>query len=70
MKKRRMMMSRLVPLKEARRDFDLLFWKRIGTQGKFEAAWNMVCDLANWKPGYAHQQRLRRTVASLKLRKG
>lgn len=61
-------MSRLVSLKEADRSFDLLFWKKVGTQGKFEAAWDMVSDLPNWNPRYGNQQRLRRSVASLKLR--
>lgn len=61
-------MSRLVRLKDADSSFDLKFWKRVGVRGKFEAAWDMVCDLCNWKPGHGPQQRLRRSVASLKLR--
>jgi len=66
--KKKVIMERLVPLKKAGRDFDLKFWKKIGTYGKFEAAWQMVCDLPNWNPRYGTQQRLRRSVASLKLR--
>ncbi len=52
------------------RSFDLKFWKKVGTAGKFGAAWEMVLDLANWNPRYAGQQRLRRTVSSLKFRSG
>ncbi|MBI2340083.1 MAG: hypothetical protein HYU99_06960 [Deltaproteobacteria bacterium] len=67
-KKKRVVMSRLVGLKEADDSFDLEFWKRVGAEGRFAAAWAMVCDLKNWNPRYASQQRLRRTVSSLKYR--
>ena len=66
--KPRIIMARLVKREEANRDFDLEFWNKIGVQKKFEAAWEMICDLPNWKPSYVHQQRLRRSVASLKRR--
>lgn len=61
-------MERLVPLEKADRSFDLEFWHKVGTRGKFEAAWDMVCDLPNWNPRYVPQQRLRRSFSTLKLR--
>lgn len=61
-------MSRLVPLKKAGHRFDLDFWEKVGTQGKFEAAWQMVTDLANWHSRYGSQQRLRRSLALLQRR--
>lgn len=66
--KKKVVMGRLVQLKDVDRSFDLEFWRRIGVRGKFEAAWGMVCDLCNWNKKYEPQQRLRRTVATLKLR--
>lgn len=67
-KKKRVIMERLVPIQGHDRTFDLDFWKRVGPQGKFEAAWEMVCDLAQWNSRYATQSRLRRTVESLQRR--
>lgn len=51
------------------RDFDLEFWAKVGAEGRFEAAWDMVCDLNRWKGKNASQPRLQRSVASLKQRK-
>ncbi len=67
-KKKKVVMSRLVSLQKADSSFDLAFWKKVGPQGKFEAAWDMVRDLVNWNSKYAPQQRLRRTVSLLKQR--
>ena len=61
-------MSRLVRLKNADDRFDLSFWKKVGAEGRFDAAWQMVCDLTKIRPRYGTQQRLRRTVSSLKHR--
>ena len=66
--KKKVVMSRVVRGKFPDRSFDLEFWEKIGTAGKFEAAWEMVLELANWNPRYASQQRLRRTVSLLKHR--
>lgn len=67
-RKKKVVMGRIVRLKDADRSFDLKFWRRVGVRGRFEAAWRMVCDLCNWNKNYGPQQRLRRTVATLKLR--
>jgi hypothetical protein len=67
-KRKKIIMSRVVRGKFPDRSFDLEFWKKVGTAGKFKAAWEMVLELANWNPRYAVQQRLRRTVSSLKFR--
>ena len=69
-RKKRVVMERLVPIKKCDRSFDLLFWKRVGVKGKFEAAWDMVRDLVNWNPKYAPKPRLRRSFAVLKQREG
>lgn len=67
-KKQRVVMSRLVKLKDADRSFDIKFWNRIGTEGKFRAAWEMVCDLPNWGKHHVDQPRLQRSVSALKRR--
>lgn len=69
-RKKAVVMARLVRLKDQDRSFDLEFWSRIGTQGKFVAAWEMVCNLAKWKSGYVKQQGLRRSAVSLQRRRG
>ena len=61
-------MERLVHLKDQDRSFDLAFWKRVGASGRFEAAWQMVCDYVKWKKIHGFKQRLRRSVASLQHR--
>lgn len=70
-KKKRIVMSRLVDKKNLDQDnFDFEFWNQIGPQRKFEAAWEMVCDLENWNSSYVTQSRLRRSVCLLKPREG
>jgi len=34
--------QRIVPLYQAGRDFDLLFWQKAGSQARFSAAWRML----------------------------
>lgn len=68
--KAQVVMARLVPLNKCDGLFDLEFWRRVGVQGRFAAAWQMVCDLYKWNPRYEKQQGLQRTVAVLKPRKG
>jgi len=67
--KKPVVMVRKVKTTDQDRSFDLEFWGRVGVQGKFAAAWEMVCDLAKWKPGYAKQQGLRRSIATLQRRR-
>jgi hypothetical protein len=66
--KPRVIMSRLIKREDMDRSFDIQFWKRVGVQGKFEAAWDMVCELENWSSRYVSQQGLRRTHTLLKRR--
>ncbi|MBM4086450.1 MAG: hypothetical protein FJ272_16825 [Planctomycetes bacterium] len=62
MPKRRLRMARLVRLKDADRSFDLEFWQRAGAQARFEAAWEMVSEVAAMRGKNARQPRLRRIV--------
>lgn len=68
-RKKRVVMSKLTTLEKAGRDFDLIFWKRVGASGKFDALWQMVLDYRELKK-YGNQPRLQRHSASLKRRWG
>lgn len=50
--------------------FSLKFWKRVGVQGKFKAAWNMVCDLKNWNKKHGVQQKFQKNNQISKSRRG
>lgn len=68
--KKNVIMARMVKLSDDTSAFDLEFWDRVGVQGRFAAAWQMVCDLYKLNPKkYGRQQRLQRSVAVLKPRK-
>ena len=66
MRKRRVIMERLVPLKAADRSFDLEFWRRVGSARKFEIAWQMVLDYWKRQGKSEDQLRFRRDVEVLK----
>ncbi|OGQ48426.1 MAG: hypothetical protein A3H42_00650 [Deltaproteobacteria bacterium RIFCSPLOWO2_02_FULL_46_8] len=69
-KYKKFFMVQMIPLKKATREFDIKFWGRVGAEGRFAAAWEMVCDLPKWKGKRAGQPRLQRSVASFKQRAG
>lgn len=61
-------MARLSRLEEDR-EFDLEFWAKVGAEGRFEAAWEMISEIDKMKgKKNAGQPRLQRSVASLKQR--
>ena len=59
-------MARMVRLKDADRSFDLEFWAKIGPQGRFSAAWDMVREYMILIKGKdAAQLRLQRSVQNI-----
>ena len=59
----KLVMSRLVKLKDADRSFDIEFWQRLGPEAIFKAAWELA------EHAYAGKNvdlRLQRTVASFR----
>jgi hypothetical protein len=42
--------------------FDLAFWRSIGHEGLFSAAWDMVNDLRGFRGDHGDQPRLQRSV--------
>ena len=48
--------------------FDLEFWERIGAEGRFAAAWEMVCEAAAIRGKDGDQSRLQRSVLRVERR--
>lgn len=42
--------------------FDLEFWRRVGAEGRFAAAWDMVTEASAMRGEDARQPRLQRSV--------
>ena len=66
----KVVMARLVRVSEADRDFDLLFWKKVGAEGKFAAAWQMVSEVNAIKGKDSGESRLQRSVQSIQRIQG
>lgn len=59
----RVIMARVLrPGEEDDGSFDLDFWRRVGTEGRFAAAWDMVKEVAALRGADGSQPRLRRSV--------
>jgi len=55
----------LVKAKDMDRSFDLLFWKQVGAEGRFAAAWQMVSEVNAIKGKDIGESRLQRSVQSI-----
>ena len=66
MRKKKIVMARLVRLKDMDRSFDREFWKKIGPQGRFSAAWEMVKEYLLIRGKNGRQQRLQRSIQNIK----
>ena len=66
MKPSKTRMARLVKVKDMDRSFDLLFWKRVGAEGRFAAAWQMVSEVNAIKGKEIGESRLQRSVQNIK----
>lgn len=58
-------MARIVDLKHADRSFDLEFWRKVGPEGRFSAAWGMVKDYYLARGNDISQQRLQKSVQNI-----
>lgn len=69
-KRRRVIMFRLGRIDdvEGAKEFDRVFWRRVGAQGRFEAMWDMLRTYSFLKGGDGTVPRLRRTVTNLQHR--
>ena len=62
MKTSKTRMARLVKAKDMDRSFDFLFWKQVGAEGRFAAAWQMVSEVNAIKGKDIGESRLQRSV--------
>lgn len=58
-------MSKTGKLENNDRSFDLVFWHKVGPEGRFSAAWGMLKDYCLMKGKDASQQRLQRSVQNI-----
>ena len=65
MKSLKTRMARLVKAKDMDRSFDLLFWERVGAEGRFAAAWQMVLEANALKGKDIGELRFRRSVENI-----
>jgi hypothetical protein len=70
MKPSKTRMARLVKAKDMDRSFDLLFWERVGAEGRFAAAWQMVSEVNAIKGKDTGESRLQRSVQSIQKIQG
>jgi hypothetical protein len=48
--------------------FDLEFWDRVGAEGRFAAAWDMISEVSTLRGEDAGEPRLQRSVLRLRRR--
>jgi hypothetical protein len=67
--KAKVRMARLVKLKDADRSFDIAFWRRVGAEGRFVAAWQMVEEVSLMRGDDGHIGPPQRSVVRLVRRR-
>jgi hypothetical protein len=65
-KEKKVRMAKLVKASEMDRSFDRVFWERVGPQGRFSAAWDMVLEVNAIRGKERREPRLRRSVHAKK----
>jgi hypothetical protein len=58
-------MARLIRATEMDRSFDLEFWEKVGAEGRFSAAWEMVLEVNAIRGKERNEPRLRRSVQNI-----
>ena len=69
MNEKKIIKSRLVPLCQMDRSFDLEFWDKVGVQGRFEATWQMALEAYAIRGENVRESRLQRSVQNIRRRK-
>ena len=55
---------------DADRSFDLIFWKKIGAEGRFAAAWQMISEVDAIKGKDIGESRLQRSIQNIQRTQG
>ncbi len=58
-------MARLIKSDEMDRSFDLEFWHKVGAEGRFAAAWQMVLEVNTIKGKKIYEPRLQRSIQNI-----
>jgi hypothetical protein len=66
---KRMVTEKLVKRSQDRGDFDKDFWEKVGPEGRFAAAWEMIVEADLFKGKNASQPRLQRSIQNIQRRK-
>ena len=66
----RIIMERMGPRGPEEQRFDREFWRRVGHEGRFAAAWQMVVEANLIRGRDAGESRLQRSVQTVKRREG
>ncbi len=68
--KQRVVMASMVKRGTEERDFDREFWSKVGHEGRFAAAWEMIAEAELIRGKRVSQSRLQRSVQHILRRKG
>ena len=68
--KQRVVMARMVKRGAEERNFDRTFWRHVGHEGRFAAAWEMIAEAELIRGKRVRQSRLQRSVQNIFRRKG
>ena len=60
----------MVKATEADRYFDLVFWRKVGTEGRFAAAWEMISEVDAIRGKDIGESRLQRSVQNIQRIQG
>jgi hypothetical protein len=58
-------MARLIKATDLDRSFDLEFWEKVGAEGRFSAAWEMVLEVNAIRGKERNEPGLRRSVQNI-----
>jgi hypothetical protein len=60
----------MVRATEADRSFDLVFWRKVGAEGRFAAAWQMISEVGAIRGKNIGESRLQRSIQNIQRIQG
>ena len=70
MKSSKERIARMVKASDADRSFDLEFWRKVGAEGRFAAAWQMISEVDAIRGKDIGESRLQRSVQNIQRIQG
>ena len=58
--------ARLIKATDKDRSFDLAFWKRVGAEGRFSVAWDMVLEAEAIRGEKSRDSRLQKSIEKIR----